>query len=81
MAYFSNGSEGYSWEEDNCDVCHFGTDDRLCSVRYIQNLWNYDQLKAGNEELHKAMNFLIPEKDGHPQKCSMFIPVGGLVDE
>lgn len=88
MAYFSNGTEGYSWQEVNCDKCALwksrgdeDPDNKGCPINDVQMLYNYDQLAGGQEKLRSAMRILIPEDqvliDGKPayrvaKQCSMF---------
>lgn len=61
MAYFSNGSEG-EYLENQCATCPLG--DKLCPVRHVQLMHNYDQ--CTNPQLKSAMEILIDE-DGDCQ--------------
>jgi hypothetical protein len=61
MAYFSNGCEGETLD-NQCSECPIGKHpDAPCPVLLVQSLYNYKQVAAGNEELRAAMNLLIDE--------------------
>lgn len=60
MAYFSNGSEGAYLYNQCLDCIHY-VEDLGCPVALVQMLYNYDQMKEGNEKLREAMNLLINE--------------------
>ncbi len=69
MAYFSNGTEGMSYEEEYCLHCvHFET----CPILVLHYMWNYD---ANRDETKKtALNTFIPRnKQGDNEKCLMFV--------
>lgn len=73
MAYFSNGTEGMSYEEQYCSRCMFCED---CPVLTLHMLWNYEQ--HGESETAKAkrtaLDLLIPRtKDGWNEQCRMFV--------
>lgn len=71
MAYFSNGTEGMILD-DQCAECPVGeSEDSCCPVHAIQMLYNYDQLKKGNEQLKEAMNVLVDDKG----KCQMRVAI------
>ncbi len=62
MAYFSNGSEG-AYLDEQCGECfHANDDEACCPVWAVQQNFNYDQCKKGNEDLKKAMEILINRK-------------------
>jgi len=62
MAYFSNSSEGAVLDKQ-CEECPLEDySDKPCPVIIIQQLYNYDQLYKGNEQLKEAMNYLVNEK-------------------
>ena len=65
MAYFANGSEGECLEAQ-CGRCPLG--DKTCPIKHVQLLYNYAQLRKGNEKLQEAMEILI-DKGGN---CQMF---------
>ena len=73
MGYFSNGTEGMDYEEKYCARCvHDANHD--CPVLLIHSLFNYDQLRPGNEKLREAMSALIPRRpDTFNDQCRMFI--------
>lgn len=80
MGYFSNGSEGSSYEEMWCDRCvHQGPDDGPgCSVWFAHLIHNYDECNNPDSVLH----MLIPRgDDGRNEQCSMFIESDPLVAE
>lgn len=64
MAYFSNGTEGMVLDEQ-CSRCPVGEDS--CPIYGVQMLYNYDQLKKGNEDLKAAMAMLIDDRG----RCQM----------
>lgn len=62
MAYFANGTEGLSLEEQCHNCLHGMNDELLCPVAHLQIEYNYKQLDAGNEDLRTAMNLLIDNR-------------------
>ena len=69
MGYFSNGSEGESYESALCSKCaHFDG----CTVWFLHLMHNYDECNNPDSMLH----VLIPRtKDNlHNEQCTMFIP-------
>ncbi len=62
MAYFANGSEGEILEEQ-CARCPYG--ERPCPIIHVQMMYNYDQVKPGNEKLREAMDRLVDERGQH----------------
>lgn len=71
MGYFSNGSEGMSYEAKWCDRCvHQKHDDGGCVVWMLHVLHSYDDCNNPESYLHK----LIPRtKDGlWNEECTMF---------
>ena len=77
MGYFSNGSEGHDYEEQNCRGCvHHDkwnpTQERPpCPVWMIHQTYNADQWK--DDKLANALNMLIPRsEDGlGNEECNM----------
>lgn len=70
MAYFPNGTSGMMYEEQYCDRCHHlpeKPEDGGCSVWLLHLLHNYEPDKR------PLLDVLIPEKDGHPVQCTMFV--------
>ena len=61
MAYFANGTEG-EYLEAQCGRCPLV--DKVCPIKHVQLLYNYDQLDKGQEKLKSAMEILIDE-DGN----------------
>lgn len=60
MAYFPNGSAGEVFDRQ-CEECLQRIDDVLCPVALVQTLYNYDQLKAGEERLKACLLSLVSE--------------------
>ena len=78
MAYFSNGTEGYIYEQVWCSRCHFQPRDELkeCPIMYLHAVYNYDQ--CGKDErakdLKSCLSNLIPRgENGFADKCNFFI--------
>lgn len=73
MGYFSNGTEGQSYEAQYCNRCaHEGPEDGPgCAVLLAHLLYNYDECNNENSILH----ILIPRsEDGlSNEECQMFI--------
>ena len=72
MGYFSNGTEGMSYEEKYCSKClHEKPDDGGCMVWFLHMLHNYKECNNKDSMLH----VLIPlTKDGlSNDECSMFV--------
>ena len=78
MAYFSNSSEGFVLDEQCCE-CHI-PDDVPCPVLLVQTMYNYDQMKEGNEKLREAINQLIDEKGNCQMKLLLDKHLRPLVD-
>ena len=71
MAYFANGTEGDTLNEQ-CHKCLHGMSDSvLCPVAAVQMEYNYKQLDDGNEDLHAAMNLLVNEAGECQMKAAM----------
>ncbi|MGE4194685.1 MAG: hypothetical protein AB7E51_14965 [Pseudodesulfovibrio sp.] len=72
MAYFSNGTEGEMWEEDNCCKCILGQES--CPVYLAQLHGNYDQMVDGEQKglVAEILNILIPTReDGFADNCRL----------
>jgi hypothetical protein len=68
MGYFSNGSEGNSYETAICSKCYWGN--KHCAVRSAHWVHNYDECNNPNSILH----ILIPrDSKGNNGNCKMFI--------
>jgi hypothetical protein len=65
MAYFSNGSEGMSFD-DQCCRCKYGQEP--CPIALVQSSYNYEQLKDTTGTARKILNTLVKE-DG---TCTMY---------
>ena len=59
MAYFSNSADG-DYLQRQCESCPIG--EEACPVFVVQSLYNYDQLKKGNELLKSALTMLVDDK-------------------
>lgn len=59
MVYFSNNSDGEILDVQ-CADCPMGGGG--CPVAQVQHLYNYDQLRDGQEKLQEAMSMLIDDK-------------------
>ena len=74
MAYFSNGSEGEQFREENCDRCVHDLK-QGCAIWLLHLTRNYEQLKEtpDGKAVKEMLNTLIPQdKDGFARKCSLF---------
>lgn len=75
MGYFSNGTEGMIFEDKNCLRCiHLGSPDGPgCPVMLASFIYNYDQMKEGQEKLKGLLEILMPtDEDGFCRRCAMF---------
>lgn len=71
MGYFSNGTEGESYEARWCDNCihQNGPDgESSCAVWLAHLLYSYDECNNPESILH----LLIPREGIDNQKCTMF---------
>ena len=66
MGYFSNGTEGMAYEEMYCRRCIH--EENGCAVMLAHFLHNYDECNNPESILH----MLIPRKNGHNERCTMF---------
>jgi len=66
---------GYGWYEPSQGQL-FDDEKRAkpCPIAFVQLNYNYDQLKAGNEQLREAMNVLVKE-DGTCQTRELLLQV------
>ena len=78
MGYFSNGSEGSSYESKYCENCiHWVFDEKEetkgCPVWDIHFLFNH----SSKEETKNILNELIPTNNKRPfnEQCAMFIQI------
>jgi len=67
MGYFSNGTEGLSYEEDYCFHCIHDPDE--CAVLLAHDIYNYKDCNKKDSILH----ILIPRDGLCNGKCKMFI--------
>lgn len=73
MAYFSNGTEGESYEHNVCSRCiHYGDETKMCPVWELHLLYNYGQTDDKHVELF--LNTLIPRRGVYNDLCSMWHP-------
>jgi hypothetical protein len=61
MAYFANGSEGATLDDQCCEciLCD-EAHEICCPILAVQMTYNYDQV--GNDDLRAAMNLLVSKK-------------------
>ena len=71
MAYFSNGEEGRYYEAKYCDKCVNQDPEIGCQIWGLHFIYNYEREKYG-----EFLDLLIPMKNGHADKCTMFLPAG-----
>jgi hypothetical protein len=73
MGYFSNGTEGMSYEEQYCMRCLHGpnrTDGKWCTVWEAHQLHSYEECNNKESILH----ILIPRNEnGDNEACTMFL--------
>ena len=74
MGYFSNGTEGASYEEDVCRHCkHEPTDHHGCAVLLAHALWNYDAVgKDADPDKAAVLDAMIPQVGIFNGVCSFF---------
>jgi DNA-directed RNA polymerase subunit RPC12/RpoP len=58
MAYFPNSTAGMIFDEQCCN-CPFG--DEPCEIALMQMVFNYDQLKDGNDDLRRSLTLLVDD--------------------
>mgnify|MGYP001570022514 CR=1 FL=1 len=74
MAYFSNGSEGETFE-NMCAACRHDRN-KSCRIALAHLVYNYDQLRKGNEDVRRILDMLVHDTKESPYlKCEMFIPL------
>lgn len=76
MAYFSNGTEGMMWEEQNCARCvlfDLLDEDEMCPILNTHYAHNYDQLTDGKPNVvADVLGLLIARgEDGSAGKCAL----------
>jgi hypothetical protein len=81
MGYFSNGCEGYDYQENYCSRCvhHPQTrDDPSCPVWMAHYLEAYSVDNVKEKPLGRVLNLLIPREKGglNNLECAMFVPLG-----
>lgn len=76
MAYFSNGTEGASYEARYCDRCvhQNGPDGKSgCAIWLSHLLYSYKLCNKKDEEGKQILDMLIPSDErGFPAQCAMF---------
>lgn len=79
MGYFSNGTEGNSYEDKWCIRC---IHNKGCSVWAAHLLYNYDQCRENGKDLKEILNLFIPQsKDGLSNNiCTMFRALPGKTE-
>ncbi len=71
MAYFSNGTEGMTYQDQYCWQCGHWSDERGCPVWSAHELWNQDEGNKPDSILHK----MIPRAGVGNGQCFCFNPV------
>ncbi len=66
MAYFANGTEGYNFDEQDCQ-CKYG--EKPCPIWVVQSEYNYEA--CNNKTASKILNYLIKD-DGTCEMWKMF---------
>jgi len=70
MGYFSNGSEGMSYESKYCDNCVHNHEEYGCPVLTMHTAYNYEECNNEESALHKWM---IPRNEnGFNGQCYHF---------
>ena len=75
MAYFSNGTEGLSYQEEYCFKCRFDKDQK-CPIWLLHLIHNYDECNKPDSFLHH----LIPRRKAPNfgnEECFFFMPMTG----
>ncbi len=74
MGYFSNGTEGASYEESVCRHCkHEPTDHHGCAVLMAHSLWNYAAAgKDADSEKAAVLEAMIPCVGIRNGVCTLF---------
>ena len=76
MAYFSNGTEGMSYQEEYCCKCVFDKDQK-CPIWLAHLIHNYDECNKPDSILH----MLIPRRkapDFGNEECFFFMPAPSI---
>ena len=71
MGYFSNGSEGDSYQRKYCEACVNFKDEGLGDTCAIWDLHLF-----GGKDFQQAKDYFIPMDSGYNQQCKMFTPKG-----
>ena len=72
MGYFSNGTEGWDYEERYCERCVHHSDTG-CPVWMLHLMWSSDSCR--DEEKANALRMFIPiEEKIYNGECTMFYP-------
>jgi hypothetical protein len=76
MAYFSNGTEGMSYQEEYCDKCIFDKDQK-CPIWFLHLRDNYELCNDPSSYL----NHLIPRRkapDFGNEECFFYMPAPSI---
>ena len=75
MAYWSNASEGFDYEERYCSRCVHNREENPCAVLVAHMIHNYDEANNKGSILH----ILIPRTENGlaNDECRMFWPRAG----
>lgn len=75
MGYFSNGTEGASYEEQYCSTCQHGGPGGTCSVwlAHLMHAYSESGTKSAAEQI---LETLIPRSEPIGNgKCTMHLPI------
>lgn len=74
MAYFSNGCEGESYQEQYCNRCIHGAGPKICPVWKLHLLYAYQLCNKQGEPGKVMLDVLIPMAQNglFADKCAMY---------
>lgn len=78
MGYFSNGTDGESYEQRYCSRCIHSQDDPgkpVCPVMLAHILYAYEECGSKSNAAH-ILNILIPREGAANAQCTMFVERG-----
>ena len=77
MGYFSNGSEGFDYQERYCIRClnwrDNGTGSEGCPIMDLHAMWNYEAIgKNADKTKAMALSHFIAREGIENKECTMF---------
>ena len=75
MAYFSNGTEGQYYQGKYCLHCIHDSEDVMCPIWEMHQVYNYTQ--CSNKTLETVLSMLWPRKGTDNAECGMFVTKDG----